>query len=53
MEKRELEKEDAGKGWITDPTTVAWFSNDFITPFSSGKAFIHLKFETDLQSANY
>jgi len=53
MEKRELEKEDAGKGWITDPTTVAWFSNDFITPFSSGKAFIHLKFETDLQSENY
>jgi hypothetical protein len=53
MEKRELEKEDAGKGWITDPTTVAWFSNNFITPFSSGKAFIHLKFETDLQSENY
>jgi len=53
MEKRELEKEDAGKGWITNPTTVAWFSNNFITPFSSGKAFIHLKFETDLQSEKY
>ena len=53
MEKRELEKEDAGKGWITNPSAVAWFSNNFITPFSSGKAFIHLKFETDLQSENY
>jgi hypothetical protein len=53
MEKRELEKEDAGKGWITNPTTIAWFSNNFITPFNSGKAFIHLKFETDLQSENY
>ncbi len=53
MDKRELEKEDAGKGWTTDPTTVAWFSNNFITPFDSGKAFIHLKFETDLQSENY
>jgi hypothetical protein len=53
MEKRELEKEDAGKGWITDPTTVAWYSNNFITPFNSGKAFIHLKFETDLQSEKY
>jgi len=53
MEKKELEKEDAGKGWITDPTTILWFTDNFITPFNSAKAFIHLKFETDLQSANY
>lgn len=53
MEKRELEKEDAGKGWITNPSTVAWFSNNFIIPFNSGKAFVRLKFETDLQSENY
>lgn len=53
MAKKELEKEDAGKGWITDPTTIAWFSDNFITPFDSGKAFIHMKFDTDLQSENY
>ncbi len=53
VNKRELKKEEAGKGWITAPTTIAWFSNNFITPFNSGKAFIHLKFETDLQSENY
>jgi hypothetical protein len=53
MEKKVLEKEDAGKGWVTDPTTIAWFSNNFITPFNSAKAFIHLKFETDLQSESY
>ncbi|MEO6838073.1 MAG: hypothetical protein ABI185_06770 [Ginsengibacter sp.] len=48
-----LEKEDAGKGWTTHASTVMWFNNNFITPFCSGKAFIHLKFETDLQSESY
>jgi hypothetical protein len=53
MQKKVLEREDAGKGWITDPTTILWFTDNFITPFNSEKAFIHLKFETDLQSVNY
>lgn len=53
IETRTLDKEDAGKGWITDPTTILWFSNNFVIPYSSGKAFLRLKFETDLQSENY
>jgi len=53
IETRTLDKEDAGKGWITDPTTILWFSNNFIIAFTEGKAFIRLKFETDLQSENY
>lgn len=53
MEKKELEKDDAGKGWITDPTVIAWFGDKYIVPFNSGKAFIRLKFETELQVEKY
>jgi hypothetical protein len=53
IEKRTLEKGDAGKASLTDPTTVLWFNKHFIVPYSSSKAFTRLKFETDLQSENY
>jgi hypothetical protein len=53
IETSTLDKEDAGKGWITDPTTILWFNNNFIIPFTEGKAFLRLKFKTDLQSENY
>lgn len=52
-EKKVIEKEDAGKGWITFPTTVCWFSNNFITPFTTEKSFTRFKPESFLQSTSY
>ncbi len=51
-EQKIIEKTDAGKGWITYPATICWFSKNFITPFTTTKSF-QFKPESVLQSASY
>lgn len=52
-ENKVLEKEDAGRVWLTYPTTICWFSNNYIVPFTEWKLALHLKPVTDLQSESY
>ena len=52
-ESKVMEKKDAGNTWLTYPTTICWFSNNYITPFTGWKLALHLKPETDLQSEFY
>ena len=52
-ENKVLEKEDAGRVWLTYPTAVCWFSNNYIVPFTDWKLALHLKPVTDLQSVSY
>ncbi len=52
-EKKALEREGRGKEWVTDPAAIVWFSNNYIIPFHEASAFIHMKFETDLQPEKY
>lgn len=51
--KTEIEKNDAGKGWITYPAHIIWHKNDFIVPFIWISTFLNMDFKSSFQVQKY